>query len=488
MKQRNFIEKALQKNYFFLSVIIVFQFFTLPQAAAQNKGVWSLEQCIDYALDHNIQIHQQEIQAKINENDYNQSLINVLPSVNANSNYSLSQGRALDQTTYQFTNNQKIQSVNISVNSSLTLFNGLQKYNTIRQNHFNMLASLQEVEAVKNDVALNVASAYLQILFSKELVEVSKSQLDITSQQVDRTAKLVEAGSLAQGSLLEVQAQESSEELSLVNAWNQLDIAYLTLTQLLYLDSVGNFQIEVPAINIPSGAEILTPVSDIYKIAEQTLPQIKSADLQRQSAEMALKAAKGARSPRLSLSASYGTGYSDIREKLAGYNQQTQVIGHTTGGEEVTSTYQIPVYEGYPIKQQFKDNASTVYTLGLSVPIFNGWMANNAISNSKLRAQSAQYYFDDSKNQLYKQVQQAYADAKAALKKYNAAAKALEAQQESFKYTEQKYNVGLVNSVEYNTAKNQLIKTNSDLLQAKYDYIFRTKILDFYMGKPITLK
>ncbi|HYX09567.1 MAG TPA: TolC family protein [Bacteroidales bacterium] len=486
MKRRNFRKKVLQKNY--LYVIVFFLLTPLSQVAAQNIGAWSLEQCIDYALDHNIQIHQQEIQAKINENDYNQSRINMLPSVNASSNYSLSLGRALDQTTYQFTNNQKVQSSNVSLNSSLTLFNGLQKYNTIRQNHFNLLASLQEVEAVKNDVSLNVASAYLQILFSKELVDVSKSQLDIIKQQVDRTGKLVEAGSLAKGSLLEIQAQESSEELSLVNAQNQLDIAYLTLTQLLYLDSVGNFEIEVPSIDIPSEQQILIPVSDIYKQAVETLPQIKSADFQRQSAEMALKAAKGARSPRLSLSASYGTGYSDIRDKLAGYNEQTQVVGHTTGGEAVTSTYQVPVYESYPISQQFKDNASTVFTLGLSIPIFNGWMANNAISNSKLRAQSAQYYFDDSKNQLYKQVQQAYADARAALKKYNAADKALEAQQESFKYTEQKYTVGLVNSVEYNTAKNQLIKTNSDLLQAKYDYIFRTKILDFYMGKPITLK
>jgi outer membrane protein len=454
-----------------------------------SQESWSLEKCISHAIDNNISIKQQELFTQSNEVNRMQSILNLLPSLSATGAYSASIGRALDQTTYQFINNQTVRFLNGSISSSATLFSGFQKINTIKQNQYNLLASLKDLEKLRNDISLNVAAAYLQILFNLELLQVAKNQLAVTQLQVDRTSKLVDAGSLPMGNLLEIQSQQASEELTVTNSQNQLDISYLTLSQILELDSVGSFKIQIPDFSKIGEEDITAGVNEVYQDALISLPQIKSSEYKLKSAELGLSISKGAASPRIFVSGSYGSSYSDTRMQQTGVSPTEEQIGYTKGAvqENVYTMYPIPVLADYPLKMQLKDNASTTLTIGASIPIFNGWMVRSNISNSKINVLNSKYTLDVTKKQLYKDIQQAYADATAALKKYRSTEKALSSINLSYNYTEQKFEVGLVNTVDYYTAKNQLAKTQSDLLQAKYDYIFRSRILDFYRGKPLKL-
>ena len=432
---------------------------------------WTLEECVLYAIEHNIQVKQQELAADVQQNALKQSKYNLAPSLNGGAGHSYSFGRALDESTYSFTDNETVLSDYFSLNSSVTLFSGFTNRKSIEQNKYNLQASIQDVEKIKNDISLSIALAYLQTLLNKELLAVTKNQHDITMEQIDRTSKLVAAGSLARGSLLEIQAQAASEELLVVNAGNQLDLSILNLTQLLELDTVGNFDIIVPELQIPNEAELIEPVKTIYSEAIKIQPQIKGAEFQLESSELSLDIAKGARSPRLSLNGSYNTRYSDIRQKLVGIDPVTFV----------------PTYEEYPFMDQLKDNVNYGLSLSLSVPIFNGWQVNQAVSNAQLNIEQSRYNLEYQKNVLYKDIQQAFADAMASLKKFHSSQRALVSMEESFRYTEQKFNVGLVNTIDYKTSKNQLTRTQSDLLQAKYEYIFKVKVLDFYRGKELSL-
>jgi len=475
----------MKQNKKLLIVYLMLLFLYSIRLDAQE--IWPLEKCIQYAHENNIQLKQYKLNAKLSENNLLQSRISVLPNLNGGGSHNYSFGRALDESTYEFTKDQTVQSNNLYLSSSVTLFNGFQKLNTIKQNKLNLLASMEDVEKIKNDISLNIAAAYLQILFSLELLEVAKNQLGITLQQVTRTKQLVDAGSLAKGSLLEIQAQTSAEELQVVNSQNQLDLSYLTLIQLLVLDSVGNFRIEQPEISKINEENIPYTVNSIYSEAVNIMPQIKSTKYQLQSQEKGLSIAYGARSPRLSLSGSYGSRYSDVRQQITGTEEVIIPIGQTTGGEMVITSMDRALWGDYPFFNQLNDNMTYGVAFNLSIPLFNGWQVNNSISNTKLSVLNAKYNLQNSKNQLYREIQQAYADALASLKKYKATENAVSSMEESFRYTQQRFNVGLVNSVEYNIAKNQLAKAQSDLIQAKYEYIFKINVLNFYMGKPIKI-
>lgn len=455
--------------------------------AAQQP--WSLEKCIQYAMENNIQIKQSVLNTEYNENLLKQSKLGQIPNLSGTMNYSYSWGRVLDQTTYRYTDNQKVNSTSLGINSYTNLFNGLQVRNTIKQNELNLMASYEDVQKVKNDISLNIAAAYLTIMFNQELVTVTQSQIEITGQQVERSKKMVDAGKVAMGNFLEIQAQYASEELNLVNAENQLYISLLNLQQILDLPFDTTFSVDIPELADPDENPLVIDATEVYQTAEQIMPEIKSAELNTQSAEKGLSIAKGGRSPQLYLSANYNSGYSDLRQQVVETGPPQQIpLGETMSGEPVVSYPQeIPVYGAYPYFDQMRDNTSAGVGLGLSIPIFNGWNVNTSIANARIMHENAKLDLQSKKLTLYATIQQSYADAMAALKKFKATQKALTSMEESFKYTEKKYEVGLVNTVDYNVSKNQLISTQSDLLQAKYDFIFRTKILNFYQGIPITL-
>ncbi|MEX0981888.1 MAG: TolC family protein [Bacteroidales bacterium] len=451
-----------------IAAVLTFLLVPFSVTLSQNNQ-WSLEDCINYAMENNITIKQSELNTQYSQNVLDQSRNSRLPNLNASSNYSYSFGRALDQTTYEFTDNQKINSISVNVSSGVNLFNGFQKRNTIEQNRINLLSAYEDVKKIKNDISLNIAAAYLQILFSEELLAVTESQVEITRQQVDRTRKLVEAGKLAKGSSLEIQAQLAAEELNMVNSENQLLLSYLNLQQILDLQYDPEFKINDPDIPEPGKKLLIMGVSDVYQTAEQIMPQIKKSEYNLESTGKELDIAKGMQYPSLSLSGNYNSGFSDIREKVIG----TDPI------------MDIPIMGKYPFFEQINDNLSVGVGFGLNIPIFNGNQANTAIANARISIENAQLELQKRKNELYRDIQTAYTDAVAALKKFESTETALISMEESFNYTEKKFEVGLVNTVDYNTSKNQLMVTQSDLLQAKYDFIFKTRILNFYMGEPI---
>ncbi len=449
----------------FLSIYLLFT-ITIP---VFQQNVWTLEQCINHALQNNLQLKIQEINIEYYKNSYKQSKINVLPNLNANGYYSIVSGRALDQTTYQYTD-QTIKQLNTSISSSLTLFDGLQKFNTILQNKYNVLAGVEEVQKFRNDISLNLALAFLQLLLNRELADVTVSQLEISKLQFTRSKQLMEAGSIPQSKFLEVQAQVANEELNLVNSQNQVDISLLNLKQMLDLDTVRNFDIIKPDFTNFPITDVVSTVDDIYIQAEANLPQIKQAEYSLKSSKKGLSIARGSRSVNLSLSYSYGTAFTDPRIR--------EVRDPNTG---------IPSIEIYPNSEQFKDNVSSTVSLGASLPIFNGWMANTNISNAKLGVLNSEYQLEVARKNLYKEIQQAQTDAIAAYKKFNASENAVQSSEESFRSISQKFDLGLLNFVDYSISKNQLTAAQSNLIQAKYNYIFKSKVLEFYKNGQIKL-
>ena len=362
----------------------------------------------------------------------------------------------------------RVRNNNFGVSSSVTLFAGFQNVNNIRMSNYDYLASKYDAEKIANDISINIITAFLQLMYNKELVAVNEDKLALSMLQVNRVSEMVAVGRLPKGNLLDTESQMAQEELQLINVQNQLDIAFLNMKQLLDLDDSYYFDITIPELTIPESF-VARNSDELYTTAVDNLPDVKSANAKVQSAERSLAIAQGGRSPRLSLFGTMGTGYSDARQKIIGLDSLSLV----------------PTYADYSFEEQLEDNVSQSLSFSLSIPIFNGWQANSSISRAKIGVLQSQYNLQQSENQLRKQIEQANADALAAHKKYLASQKSVQALSESFRYTEEKYNVELVSTYEYNDAKNRLFQAEADLLQAKYDYIFKIKILDFYTGNEL---
>ncbi len=474
MRRHLFLNWAKQNQKFLFLLL----FALLLSGSIIAQKAWTLRECIEHALENNIEIKKSEINAKSNKVTETQRKLDLIPDLNANTSYSFGWGRAIDSKTNSYVNNNT-QQASFGVSSSLTIFSGFQKFNTIKQAHFDYLASKYESDRIRDDVSLRIAASYLNVLYSMELVEKSEAQLEVTKIQIHNTEKMVKAGTLPKGNLLEIQSQKAQEEVNLINAQNQLTLAYLDLKQLLELEAGKDFEIEKPQVDVSMVGKIL-PSQDVYNTAVNRLPQIKSAEYTLMSAKKGVSIAKGGWSPRISLNGGWGTSYSD-------QDAIYQI-------DEITGDY-VRDEEGKPIKigtvafkDQFEKNKSEYLQAAMNIPIFNGWSTNSNISRSKLAAINAEHNLQLTKNTVRKNIEQAYSDAIAAYKTYNANLKSVASFQESFKYMEKKFNVGMENSLNYNTAKAQLTRAESDLISAKYDYIFKTKILDFYMGIPLTLE
>lgn len=462
--------------------------FSLLQVHAQKE--WSLEECINYARENNLNIRLQNLNVEMAELSLTQSKAALLPGVNASATHNYNYGQTVDPFTNQFVND-RVQSNNFYISGNVTVFNGFILLNSWKQKAIELRASKYDAEQMEDDISLSIASAYLQILFNMEMVENAKNQLKVTQQQVDRTTLLYDAGSISKGDLLGMEAQLASEEASLINAQSQLEISYLTLAQMLDLEDVNSFRVAVPEIALSdSNIMSLENPDNIYNFAVNNQPQVKASELRVESAEKNLQIARGGRYPRLTLSGSWGTGYSSGRQSVTGFSfDGIDTIGYTS--ESINEYVMTPAYsyeyEISPFADQIKDNVNKTVGLNLSIPLFNGLATHTNVQMARISLESAQINYQQSKLNLQKTIQQAHADAMAAFKNYLAAAKQVSALRESFKYMEERYTVGLANPVEYSDAKNKLIEAESQLLQSKYEYVFRARILDFYLGKEIKL-
>jgi outer membrane protein len=447
-------------------LILVFT-FSFSGIKAQEK--WNLEKCISYAKENNISLKLQKLDAQTQANNTKQSKLDLLPTLNGSSTYYYNYGRTLNaNNTYS---DQNTKSSSPYLYTDLTLFNGRQKWNTLKQDQLDLLAYLQDVEKGKEDLALNITSYYLDILYKKELLQVAQEQLKVTQLQIKRSEILVEAGTIPKGTLMEQNAQASREDLDVVNAENSLDIALLDLAQLLDLEDIQNFDIQNPELPVLNATKSMIDPESVFGNAITFRPEIKAAQYRLESSEKGLSIAKGQRAPSLSLYGYWGSYYSDDYSEYGTDSDGSTVI----------------VRQEMSLNDQLRAREWKKFGFSLSIPIFNGGTVNRDISNAKISIDRSRLNMDNSKNTLRKEIQQAHVNAKAAMKKFFSSETAVSSTEEAFRYTEEKFNLGLLNSVDYNQEKNNLFKAKSDLLQAKYEYIFRTKILDFYNGIEIKL-
>lgn len=442
-------------------------------------------------MKNNIQVKQNILNQKLSEATHLQNKAQLLPNLSGNVSHSYNNGRKVDPFTNSFTTGDWSLSQNFSLSTSITLFGGFQNLSTIQQSKYDLLAAQQDVLKMQNDISLNIASAYLQILFAQELLEVARGQSEITKLQAERTRKLVEVGNLPKGDIYDMEAQLAVEEVNIVNAENSLSFSSLNLIQLLNLDTVANFTIVKPEIASPSEVLLNNTAGQIYEVALTRQPEIKSAEFKLKSSEKSIAIARAGMFPRLSLNGSYGTGYSSVSQHptTSPAFQGFAPNGDTTSSGDLVFSplYSSPEFSTVPFSDQIDQNLNRSIGFYLTIPIFNNLLTTTNVTRAKISKESAKLTLQLQKDNLRKTIQQSFNDAASALKKFQASGKAVSAMEESFKYTDQKYAVGAVTAIDYNDVKNKLTKAKSDLLQAKYDYVFKLKVLDFYQGKPITL-
>lgn len=423
------------------------------KATAQNKS-WTLEDCINYAFDNNIQLKQHKIIIEQNNNELYRSKLEYIPSFNAAYGHNLNWGRSVNLNDLQIINNMLSQSSSISVNASINIVDGLSKIYGTKINKKALEISLQNEGKLKNELSINITKAYLQILLSKEISKVAESNFNSISEQKDRTKILVDGGKQAYSSLLDIEAQLAKERMQLINAKNQLTLNTLILAQLLDLQSLSDFKIEEPNIDENISLLEIQNIEQMYDIS-QNLPQIQKANLELEKNRLNLLLAKGKRYPSISFSAGYGTFYSSSSEGK---------------------------YFG-----QLNDNRNPSLGFNLNIPIFNSYQVVTNIKNAKLNLKNSKLELKNSQQNLFKDIQMAVNDAYAFSEKLSASKINLIAVEESFKYVESKFNAGALTSTDYTVAKTNLLNAQSEFYQSKYQFIFQLKIIDFYKGIPIQL-
>ncbi|WP_333818780.1 TolC family protein [Ohtaekwangia sp.] len=468
------------------------QIDTLKQQAQTPPATtkWTLQQCIDYALANNLTVQRTAYTVASSEVDLRQSKFSRLPSVNGNASYGYSWGRGLDPVSNSFTT-QEIRSSNLSANASLPIFNGMRIHNTIRQNQNTVAAYEQDLAKAKNDLILNVASLFINVVFNKELVDNARFQLESSQKQLERTRKQVAAGALARSEELNLDAQVATNEVSLTQQENALALSLLRLKQALQIPASQGLDVEVPQLN-PQELVVDQTRDEIYEIARQTMPEIKSAELKIQSSYFAVRAARGQLYPRLSLNAGLNTNYSSTQEPRfypdGGFRFSDNPVAYlnkdaSSGVYTLSPTGQYR--NTYGFSNQIKDNIYRTLGVSLVIPIFNSYSARGTLQRTAIQSQQAKIDAQLTAQTLRQNVETAYNDAVAAAKTYNSSLRQVQAREEAYRMMEQKYGAGSANSFEYQVSQNDLYRAKTDLTRAKYDFIFKKKVLDFYQGKPL---
>ena len=442
------------KNFSILAWAVLMAFAVSVRSHAQET--WDLEQCIDYAIAHNLTVKQREAARDQSEIDANTARWSRLPDLNGNASHSFNFGRSLQaNNTYQRINTQ---STGFGLSTSIPLFTGMQIPNNIALSKLNLQAAVADLDKAKEDVSVQVASAYLQALFNQELAKVAHEQVALSREMLVQKEAFFENGKASESEWLEAKARVAQDELSAVQADNNCGLSLLELTQLLELPSPEGFQIAIPDVRMELLAENLVSPAEIYSQAVTAKPAILAAQYRLQGAARSIKIAQSGFYPQLSFGAGLSTNY-----------------------------YNISGRENAAFRPQLRDNFSQYLGFSLSVPLFNRLSTRNRVRSAKVEQLSLTWQLEEAKKSLYKEIQQAYYNAVNAKTQYQSSQTASEAAEASFRLMKEKYANGKANATEYNEVRTNWMKALSDCIQAKYEYLFRTKILDFYRGIPITL-
>lgn len=443
------------------SLLIV---FAITIGSSQVKK-WTLEECVSYAVDNNLSIEQYELDLESVQIEKSDALGDFLPSVNASSSVSGNTGLSFDPTTNQAVTTT-IFTASGGLSSSLTLFDGLRNVHRFNRAKLNAIASQYRLDDLKDDIRLNVANAYLQVLSNKESLRVFKAQYNVTQQDLNRTKELVEAGVVPRGDLLEVEATVANQEQQIVNSENNIIISKINLAQLLQITDYENFDIADETFDVPPSEVLASSPKTIFDKALTFRNDIKFSEMNVELAEKDLKISKGALLPTLGAFFNYNTRYSS----------QQQFDSNT----------------GQSYRDRFLDqlwiNDGISYGAQLNIPIFNGFSVKNNIKRSKINIDKAKLALEQDKLALETNINQAYVDVKSFSKAYEAAQKTLDARKLAYDYSKERFDVGLMNSFDYSQAQSRVEDAEAQLIRTKYDYIFRLKVLEFYFGMPLTLK
>ena len=454
--------------------LILFLVFMLPLSLQAQKK-WSLEDCIRYAWENNLTIKQQELGVEQSENIHFQSKMDFTPSLSARVSENVNWGQSVDLSTLTILNHVRSSNTGVGIYADMDLFTGFQKLNTVKQERSKVNVAIQEVQKLRNDISIEITRSYLNVLLTGEILDAAVLSRESVAEQCSRTRKLVDAGSQPLSALLEVESQLASEELQVVDAQNNLRTYLLTLKQLLDLPMEESFEIITPAIGDPGEMEPVS-IEDLY-YKSLDLPQIKKTEHTKKQRQYELAIAQGGRYPRLSLSFGYSSFYSDANRKKDDDTDETSsgTVGDLFGGSSAS------------FWEQMKNNNNPSIGLSLTIPIFSKWQVNTNVKNARLGLDMAELEIKNARQVLLKEVQQAANDATSTYLRTQAAQRNVAAMEESFRYMQQKFDIGMLNGTDYIVSKTNLFKAQSSYIQAKYEHVFKLKILDFYKGIPITL-
>lgn len=427
---------------------------TICMTTWSQEKQWTLRDCIEYAIEHNIEVKRQEVTQKQQEVELNTAKFSRLPNLNGSASQSFDFGRALNEQNIYTDRNTK--NTSFSLNTDIPIFTGMEIPNTMALQRLNLNAAMEDLNKAKEDIAMQVTSAFLQVLLNEELYKVAKEQVTLSKEQYDRIDRIYKVGKASESEMYEAKARLAQDELSAVQAANNHNLALLDLSQLLELPNPESFELSAPSID--PLFEIHESPEDIFNIAVLEKPSILAEQYRLAGMGKNIRIAQSGYYPKLSFGAGLSTAY-----------------------------YNLKGIDGEPFGKQLGNNFSKYVGFTLSVPLFNRLQTRNRVRRARLDQTTQSLMLENNKKMLYKEIQQAYYNAVAAESQYTASRTAMEASEASFRLIQEKYNHGKATTVEYNEAKTNLHRSTSDHIQAKYNCLFRKKILDFYKGKPLSL-
>ena len=443
--------------------LVIILLFSLSIQAQTKK--WTLEECVKYAIDNNISIKQVDLDTKTADIGKKDAIGNFIPSLNSNANHSWNIGLNQDPTT-GLLRNQTTQFSTMGATVGFDIYRGMQNQNTLRRANLSIIAAKYQLTKMQEDVALNVANAFLQVLFNKENLKVQQEQKANNEKQLSRSEELVKAGSVPRGDLLDIKATVASDNQRVIIAENALLISKLSLAQLLQLKEFYDFDItDDTSVKDENNILAQTPIT-IYDKAKEQRTELKIAKTNLEIAEKNVAIAKGGFQPTLQ-------GFYNINTRISYADRFTVVNG-------------APIAVPAPaFSDQFIDNKGQAFGAQLSIPVFNGWSVKNNVERSKVNLEKSKIAVEQEELTLQRNVYTAFTDAKGGLNAYESALSALEAREEAYNYSKERYAVGMMNSFDFNQSQTLFTVAQSEVLRTKYDYIFKIKILEFYFGIPI---
>ncbi len=470
---------------------------TITGYAQTKTKSFGLQECIEIAVKNNLQLKQSTYAIENAQNNILGTRGSMLPGVNASTNQGLTAGgRSINPFDNTVVQGETFLTNSMSLGGQVTLFNGFQIQNNLKQQKNELRAAQYDMEAQKNAISLNVANAFLNILVNKELLQASKFQVAGTQNEAERARKLFVAGSAPEANYLQLKAQLASEQANVVNNDNNLQLAKLNLQQLMQLPADEDFEIEIPSLPAVTIPLLESSSKEIYQYAQANMPEIKAADERIRGAENQIRAARAGYMPTLNLNGGFFTNYSSIAQKgirtgtlpagafPVGYFDDA--LGNRTLVLRDFPEQPIVQRKDLSFSEQFTNNLRSSISLSLTVPIFSQLQNKVRTKTAAISRENARVQAQLQRNTLRQTIEQAYQQVKAAIQSYDAAKNAFDSQKESLRAIEARYQVGAGNIIDYTSAKNSLARAETDMVRAKYSYFFRLKVLDFYQGKSLS--